>query len=455
MGFKDDFVWGTSTASYQIEGAAYEDGKGLQIWDVFCKEKDGKVYENQTGDVACDQYHRYKEDVKIMKDLGIKAYRFSISWARLIPDGIGEINEKGIEYYNNLIDELVANDIEPYVTLYHWDLPYALHLKGGWLNPEITEWFFEYVKLIAERFTDRVTHFFTLNEPQCTISHGYYTGIMAPGLKVGKKDYLQAWHNILKAHGRAVQALRQYSVQPVKIGIASCGATYYPESDSPEDIEAARKATFGVMIEDVNEWAWSIGFVCDPIYKGEYPKEFLENYKDYLPEITREDMELISQPLDFHAQNIYNAVQVRAGKDGKVERVKRYDGFPRTAFYWPVTPESLYWPVKFLAERYQVPVYVSENGMSSHDWVSLDGKVHDSSRVDFMHRYLLELKKLVESGIDVAGYFVWSLLDDFEWGSGYSERFGLVHVDFQTLQRTIKDSGYWYQEVIATNGENL
>lgn len=454
MAFRKDFVWGAATASYQVEGAAYEDGKGLNIWDVFCKE-DGNIYESQNGDIACDQYHRYKEDVKLMKEMGLKAYRFSISWSRLIPAGIGEINEKGIEYYNNLIDELIANDIEPYVSLYHWDLPYALHLKGGWLNPEITEWFYEYAKLVAERFSDRVTNFFTINEPQCVISCGYYSGNMAPGLKVGKKDYLQAWHNILKAHGRAVQAIRKYSVQPVKIGIAPCGAAYIPASESPEDIEAARKATFGVIKEDVNEWSWSVGFVGDPIYKGEYPAEFLEKYKDYLPEITKEDMELISQPVDFHAQNIYNAVEVRAGKNGEVERVKRYEGFAKTAFNWPVTPESLYWPVKFIAERYQVPVYVSENGMSVHDWVSLDGKVHDPSRIDFMHRYLLQLKKASDEGIDVLGYFAWSLLDNFEWASGYNERFGMIYVDFRTQERILKDSACWYRDVIAANGENL
>lgn len=278
---------------------------------------------------------------------------------------------------------------------------------------------------------------------------------MAPGLKVGKKDYLQAWHNILKAHGRAVQAIRKYSVQPVKIGIAPCGAAYIPASESPEDIEAARKATFGVIKEDVNEWSWSVGFVGDPIYKGEYPAEFLEKYKDYLPEITKEDMELISQPVDFHAQNIYNAVEVRAGKNGEVERVKRYEGFAKTAFNWPVTPESLYWPVKFIAERYQVPVYVSENGMSVHDWVSLDGKVHDPSRIDFMHRYLLQLKKASDEGIDVLGYFAWSLLDNFEWASGYNERFGMIYVDFRTQERILKDSACWYRDVIAANGENL
>lgn len=452
MAFKKEFVWGAATASYQVEGAAYEDGKGLQIWDVFCKDS-GKVYEGHSGDVACDQYHRYKEDVKLMKEMGLKAYRFSISWARLIPDGIGEINEKGIAYYNNLIDELLANGIEPYVTLYHWDLPYALHLKGGWLNPEITEWFYEYAKLVAERFSDRVTHFFTINEPQCVVSNGYYSGIMAPGYKVGKKDCLQIWHNVLKSHGRAVQALRKHSVQPVKIGMAPCGATYYPASDSPEDIEAARKATFGVLNDDINAWSWSIGFVGDAIYKGTYPAEFLEKYKEFLPEITKEDMELISQPLDFHGQNIYNAVEVRAGKNGEVERVKRYEGFAKTAFNWPVTPESLYWPIKFMAERYKVPIYVSENGMSCHDWVSLDGKVHDPSRIDLMHRYILQLKKAAEEGIDVEGYFAWSLLDNFEWGSGYSERFGMIYVDFRTQERIMKDSAYWYRDMIAENGE--
>ena len=443
MSFRKDFVWGAATASYQVEGAAYEDGKGLNIWDVFCKE-DGHVYEHHTGDVACDQYHRYKEDVAIMKELGLKAYRFSVNWARILPEGTGKVNEKGLAYYDNLVNCLIENGIEPYMTLYHWDLPYALHQKGGWLNPQSPEWFYEYAKLMAAHFSDRVSHFFTFNEPQCTVGLGYVTGEHAPGLKVGPYDYFSIWHNVLKAHGRGVQAIREAAVRPVEIGMAPCGALYYPATDSKEDIEAARKANFSLPEADIRAVSWDVAFCADPVFLGQYPEDIMKSFGQYFPKNAEKDLELISQPLDFYGQNMYNAVPVRADENGNPVRVDRYPGFPKTAIQWPVTPEVLYWAPKFLYERYQKPFYVTENGMSSHDWVSLDGKVHDASRVDFMHRYLREFKKAAADGVDLRGYFAWSLMDNFEWAYGYSERFGMVYVDYQTQKRTVKDSGLFY-----------
>ena len=454
MSFRKDFVWGAATASYQVEGAAYEDGKGLNIWDVFCKE-DGHVYEHHTGDVACDQYHRYKEDVAIMKELGLKAYRFSVNWARILPEGIGKVNEKGLAYYDNLVNCLIENGIEPYMTLYHWDLPYALHQKGGWLNPQSPEWFYEYAKLMAAHFSDRVSHFFTFNEPQCTVGLGYVTGEHAPGLKVGPYDYFSIWHNVLKAHGRGVQAIREAAVRPVEIGMAPCGALYYPATDSKEDIEAARKANFSLPEADIRAVSWDVAFCADPVFLGQYPEDIMKSFGQYFSKNAEKDLELISQPLDFYGQNMYNAVPVRADENGNPVRVDRYPGFPKTAIQWPVTPEVLYWAPKFLYERYQKPFYVTENGMSSHDWVSLDGKVHDASRVDFMHRYLREFKKAAADGVDLRGYFAWSLMDNFEWAYGYSERFGMVYVDYQTQKRTVKDSGLFYKNVIASNGEIL
>ena len=454
MSFRKDFVWGAATASYQVEGAAYEDGKGLNIWDVFCKE-DGHVYEHHTGDVACDQYHRYKEDVAIMKELGLKAYRFSVNWARILPEGIGKVNEKGLAYYDNLVNCLIENGIEPYMTLYHWDLPYALHQRGGWLNPQSPEWFYEYAKLMAAHFSDRVSHFFTFNEPQCTVGLGYVTGEHAPGLKVGPYDYFSIWHNVLKAHGRGVQAIREAAVRPVEIGMAPCGALYYPATDSKEDIEAARKANFSLHEADIRAVSWDVAFCADPVFLGQYPEDIMKSFGQYFPKNAEKDLELISQPLDFYGQNMYNAVPVRADENGNPVRVDRYQGFPKTAIQWPVTPEVLYWAPKFLYERYQKPFYVTENGMSSHDWVSLDGKVHDASRVDFMHRYLREFKKAAADGVDLRGYFAWSLMDNFEWAYGYSERFGMVYVDYQTQKRTVKDSGLFYKNVIASNGEIL
>ena len=454
MSFRKDFVWGAATASYQVEGAAYEDGKGLNIWDVFCKE-DGHVYEHHTGDVACDQYHRYKEDVAIMKELGLKAYRFSVNWARILPEGIGKVNEKGLAYYDNLVNCLIENGIEPYMTLYHWDLPYALHQEGGWLNPRSPEWFYEYAKLMAAHFSDRVSHFFTFNEPQCTVGLGYVTGEHAPGLKVGPYDCFSIWHNVLKAHGRGVQAIREAAVRPVEIGMAPCGALYYPATDSKEDIEAARKANFSLHEADTRAVSWHVAFCADPVFLGQYPEHIMKSFGQYFPKNAEKDLELISQPLDFYGQNMYNAVPVRADENGNPVRVDRYQGFPKTAIQWPVTPEVLYWAPKFLYERYQKPFYVTENGMSSHDWVSLDGKVHDASRVDFMHRYLREFKKAAADGVDLRGYFAWSLMDNFEWAYGYSERFGMVYVDYQTQKRTVKDSGLFYKNVIASNGEIL
>lgn len=453
MGFREDFSWGVATSSYQIEGAAYEDGKGLNIWDVYCQEE-GKVYNGHTGEVACDHYHRYKEDVTLMKLMGVKSYRFSINWARIIPNGIGEVNLKGIEFYQNLINELIAQEIEPFITLYHWELPYELYKKGGWLNEESVEWFGYYAKVVAEYFSDRVTKFFTFNEPQCFVGLGFLTGEHAPGLKLPIKDTFIMTHNVLKAHGQAVINLRKYAKQPVQIGYAPTGTMSYPASNKPEDIEAAREHLFALK-DDLSNWTWNVSWFSDPVFLGKYPEEGLKKYAKYLPEITEEDMALIHQPLDFMGENIYNGMMVRAGADGRPEVVERYEGFPKTACDWPITPESLYWGPKFLYERYQLPIYISENGVSSHDSVAADGKVHDPERINFLNRYLCALEQAATDGVDVRGYFQWSLMDNFEWARGYAERFGLIFIDFKTQQRILKDSALWYKKVIETNGRHL
>lgn len=474
MGFNKNFVWGSATASYQVEGAAYEDGKGLNIWDVFCKTS-GKIWGYHNGDIACDQYHKYKEDIEMMKNIGIKAYRFSVSWARVLPEGTGKLNEAGLKYYDNLVDELIANNITPYMTLYHWDLPYALHLKGGWMNPEISDWFYEYASLLADHFSDRVKHFFTINEPQCIGGLGYITGEHAPGLKAGPYEFFQIHFNLLKAHGMAVKAIREHAKQQVQIGWAPCGAMYYPVSESEEDIMAAKRIMFHPLadvidiekpeeiekfskekrVEAIPEINWNIALFCDPVYLGKYPDEIVALYQEYLPDISEEDWSIITQPLDFHGQNLYNGLQIRMGKHGKPSIVTRYEGFPKTAMDWPVTPEALQWSTRFLYERYQKPIYITENGMSSHDWISMDGKIHDSARIDFMHRYLLELQKAADMGTDIAGYFTWSLMDNFEWAYGYKERFGIIYVDYETQKRIPKDSAYFYKSVIDSNGLSL
>ena len=452
MGFQKDFKWGAATAAYQIEGAFQEDGKGLNIWDVFCREK-GRTFDGHTGEIACDHYHRFREDVALMKELGIKAYRFSISWSRLLPAGTGKLNPAGVKFYNELIDALLDAGIEPFVTLYHWDLPYDLYKKGGWLNPESVNWFAEYAKDVAKLYSDRVSNFFTFNEPQCFIGNACLRGFHAPGVHGMVRDTFEMAHNVLKAHGTAVKVLREYAKSDVKVGYAPTCNMSYPDSDKPEDIEAARMTLFEV--KETEDWAWNVAWWSDPVMLGSYPEEGLKKYREYLPEITKDDMKLINQPLDFYGQNIYNGVRVRMGSDGKPEVVKRYDGYPKTSLNWPVTPECLYWGPRFLYERYKKPIYITENGTSCHDDISLDGKVHDPNRIDFLNRYLRELKKCAEDGTDIRGYFLWSLLDNFEWHTGYAERFGIVYVDYPSQRRIIKDSGYWYRQTIQENGENL
>ena len=445
MSYPKDFIWGCATSSYQIEGAYNTDGKGLNIWDVFSKEA-GNVYEGHTGDVACDHYHLFKDDVRIMADLGLKAYRFSINWSRVLPDGVGKVNEAGIRFYSDLIDCLLEYNITPFITLYHWELPYELHKRGGWLNPHIVEWFGEYAALISERFSDRVKNFFTINEPQVFIGLGYITGEHAPGLRVSLSDQLIMHQNVLKAHGKAVQKIREKAKQSVNVGFAPTGSMCYPASEKQEDIDATREAIFSIP-EDLNRWAWNVTTWSDPVLLGKFPEEFLTRFEAYMPHYTGADMKLISEPTDIYGQNIYNGHEIRMGKDGRPEYVPRKPGFPQTANQWPITPKSLYWGPYFLYERYKKPLYITENGVACADAISKDGKVHDYSRINFLERYLDELEK-VSAHIDLRGYFQWSLMDNFEWNFGYRDRFGIVYVDFETQERTLKDSALWYKEYI-------
>lgn len=449
MSFPKKFIWGTATASYQVEGAACEDGRGLTVWDDFCSTT-GKTFNGQNGDVACDHYHRYKEDVALMAELGLKAYRFSIAWSRIMPEGTGEINEKGLEFYDSLVDELLKKGITPYVTLFHWDLPFGLYRKGGWQNPESPKWFANYVEIVAKRLGDRVKNFITFNEPQCFVGLGHVTGEHAPGNIMSRKSTLEMAHNVMLAHGLAVQVIRSI-VADAKVGYAPTSSAVYPASNSKEDIEAARQAYFQVQPNPDN-YLWSVTWWSDPVMLGGYPEDGLKLYEKDLPKIGQNDMKIISQPLDFYGQNIYNGSQVKAQKNG-FEYVERSIGYNRTANGWPVTPECLYWGPKFLYERYKKPIIITENGMCAHDWVSVDGKVHDPNRIDFMYRYIREMKKAVEDGVDVIGYFAWSLMDNFEWAKGYFDRFGMVYVDYKTQQRIIKDSGYWYKQLVESNGE--
>lgn len=451
MSFKNDFVWGAATAAFQIEGAAYSDGKGLNIWDVFCKE-DGKVFRGHTGDTACNHYNKIEEDVKLMKEMGLKAYRFSVSWARILPNGVGEINQKGIDFYNKLINALIENGIEPYMTLYHWDLPYELSKKGGWMNRDIVNAFAEYTKIIADNFSDRVKNYITLNEPEIFVGNGYMHGSHAPGYKLSNFELLNIGHNALLAHGIAVKILRENSKTELNIGISVASNPAIPVTEREEDVKAAQKVYDRA---DIYNFVYTDSYWLDPIVFGKYNDGILETCKDIMPKIENGDMELISQKIDFIGRNIYMGDYYKADENGEPVKLPHKVGFTKTAFDWPVSDDSLYYGVKQCYKRYKMPIYITENGMSCHDTISLDGKVHDPNRQDYLNRYLLGLKKASSEGFDIRGYFVWSLMDNFEWSAGYNERFGIIYVDYETYERIPKDSAYWYKSVIENNGSNL
>ncbi|MCD8075859.1 MAG: beta-glucosidase [Lachnospiraceae bacterium] len=435
MSFPKDFMWGAASAAYQVEGARDADGKGEGIWDALSY---GHVQYNENGDVACDHYHRYREDVALMKQIGLKSYRFSVSWPRVMPEE-DVINEKGLDFYSDLVDELLKAGIEPLVTLFHWNLPMWMQEKGGWENEEVAEHFERYAAAVVERLSDRVTWWMTINEPQVFATLGYVVGAHAPFLK--KPEALcPVTRNVMLAHGRAVCAIRSHAKRPPKIGMAPTGGGVTPFEDTREGIEAARRQNYeGEQGEPFGNSWW-----MDPIVLGIVPEPLKGT-------ISADDLKTICQPLDFFGFNIYNSQNY----EGRVENPYMYRGVPRTAMGWSITPECLYWMPKFHYERYHLPILITENGMANCDFVMLDGKVHDTQRIDFIHRYLLELKKAVDEGIPVIGYQYWSIMDNFEWAEGYNKRFGLVYVDYRTQERILKDSALYYAEVIRTNGENL
>jgi len=411
----------------------------------------GKVYQNHHGKRACMHITRWREDVALMRELGLKAYRLSISWPRILPDGTGSVNEAGLEFYDGLIDQLLNAGIEPYITLFHWDLPLKLHQQGGWMNPNIIKWFADYTRVVVDRYSDRVKHWITLNEPQCFILLGHEAGTHAPGLKLPEADILQIGHNALLAHGRSVQVIREHAKQPARIGIAPVGVVSIPETERAVDIEAARRATFEGATESLFNSTWWM----DPVFHGRYPEAAVKQRLDNMPVVTAEDMKLISEPIDFCAFNLYQAGVVRAGADGQPEPVQYLEGHPVTAMEWPVTPAGLYWACRFFHERYEKPLLITENGLSCHDWVSIDGKVHDPNRIDFLTRYLAYVARACEEGIPVEGYFQWSIMDNFEWAEGYKDRFGLIYVDYATGKRIPKDSYNWYRKTIQNNGSDI
>ncbi len=445
MDFRKDFIWGVSTASFQIEGGSDSSERGLSLWDTFC-ETEGKVYGGHHGRIASDHYHHLDEDVDLIERLGVKAYRFSVSWPRILPEGIGKMNTGGIDFYNRLIDSLLARGIEPYLTVFHWDLPYELHVRGGWLNPDVSDWIEAYATVLVDAFSDRVTNWITLNEPQCFINEGYKTGQHAPGLTLSDRELALAVHNSLLAHGKITRVIRQHARKVPKIAFTqSTPLSSIPLTDM--DIETARNRQFSLP----DTFASSGIIYTDPIYRGEYPKEYLERFAHILPHMGPADMKIIGQPLDYLGINLYTGDFVSTGPDGRAILHGREPGHAKTAFGWPVRPECMYWANRFCYERYGVPILVTENGMSGNDWIHTDGFVHDNDRIDYIQCYLSYLKKAIDEGVDIQGYFHWTLLDNFEWARGYSERFGLIYVDYNTGKRTAKDSFAFYRDIVQSN----
>ncbi|TDD25626.1 beta-glucosidase [Kribbella turkmenica] len=439
--FGPDFRWGVSTSAYQIEGAVAEDGRGPSTWDTFCAGP-GRILGGDTGEVACDHYHRYAEDVALMRDLGVGTYRFSFSWPRIQPSGGGPANAAGLDFYDRLIDTLLGAGIQPAPTLYHWDTPQPLEDAGGWLERSITDRFADYAEILAARFGDRVPMWITVNEPMVLTLMGYSLGAHAPGREL-MFDALPVAHHQLLAHGRAVQALR--AAGATNVGIAGNHAPTWPASDSEEDKEAA------ALYDNLINWLFA-----DPVLLGAYPP----GYEAAMPGPVSDDLKVISEPLDFFGINHYAPVSVGAAT-GRADTAatdgillppgvpfepRSLEGYPRTDFGWPVVPSAFGEILRIFKDRYGdrlPPVYITENGCAYGDTVD------DQRRIDYLDGYLRSLRQAMDDGVDVRGYFQWSLLDNFEWAAGYSQRFGLVHVDFATQVRTPKASYHWFRDVIA------
>ena len=440
MQFPNDFVWGTATAAYQIEGAAGEDGRGESIWDRF-SHTPGKTRNGDHGDVACDHYHRYREDVAAMQALGVGAYRFSVSWPRVLPLGSGAVNRTGLDFYSRLVDALLEANVTPFLTLYHWDLPQALQDRGGFAAREIADWFGDYASVVGRALGDRVKHFIPLNEPQVFSVFGYLTGEHAPGVQ-DFATYGRVCHHVHLAHGAAVRALRA-EVPGARIGTALQTPPIDPLTGSDEDRAAAQR--FDGFF---NRW------YIDPILLGRYPEDTLEWLAPLGVPIEDGDLSRIHEPLDFVGLNNYTRMFVRAepgpGLGAALAGKHRVPGARYTAMGWEIYPEGLYQLLmRFCTEYGNPPLYVTENGGAFADLVE-DGAIHDRDRIELLREYIAAMARAMHDGARVAGYFVWSLLDNFEWAHGYAKRFGLIHVDYATGKRTPKDSARWYRELIAS-----
>jgi beta-glucosidase len=456
--FPDDFIWGSATSSYQIEGAWMEGGKGLSIWDVFCHTP-GKVVQGHTGDVACDHYHRFKEDVAWMKEMGLKAYRFSLSWPRIQPDGKGKPNAEGIRFYAKLIDALLENDIQPWITLHHWDLPAALQFEeDGWLNPALADYFARFADICFEAFGDRVKHWITLNEPWVIAILGYGQGAFAPGRVSNTEPYIAA-HNLLRAHGKAVEVYRTkyQDTQNGIIGITNNCDWREPLTDSDQDRQAAQRAL-----------EFFLGWFADPIYHGDYPDCMRQRLGGRLPRFSDEDRAVLAGSSDYFGLNHYTtmfASHQEGGQVGELDvsgnggisedqdvNLTADPSWQKTTMDWAIVPWGCRKLLEWIDQRYGHPeVMITENGCSFDDQ-SVNGEVNDAPRIEFLQGYLSEIHQAIQNGVDVKSYFLWSFLDNFEWALGYTRRFGIHYVDFSTGQRIPKASAKWYSEVIRRNG---
>jgi beta-glucosidase len=438
--FPKGFLWGCATSAYQSEGAAQADGRGPSLWDTF-SHTPGTTHDGATGDVADDSYHRYREDVQLLANLGAKAYRFSISWSRVIPEGRGKVNPLGLDYYDRFVDELLRHGIEPWPTLFHWDTPQAL--KGGWQSRDTAYAFADYSGLMAKRLSDRVHQFMTTNEFTCFTDKGYKAGEFAPGLKLADGEVAQIRHHAILAHGLAVQSIRAHASGGTQVGMAENPSLYVPVIDTREHVEAAKKA-----LREEN------APFLTAVMEGKYSERYLQKLGPNAPKVASGDMAIISSPLDFLGLNVYQPEYVRAAATSSgYEVVSKPDSFPRVPSPWLyVGPEVIYWAVRNVSELYGLKaIYITENGCSAADVPDAEGRVQDIDRVMFLRNYLTQLQRAAAEGYPVRGYFVWSLLDNFEWGDGYTNRFGIHYVDYKTLKRTPKLSAQWYREVIAQN----
>ena len=432
--FPDHFVWGAATAAYQVEGAAFEDDKGESIWDRF-SHVPGNTERNETGDIACDQYHRYPDDIRLMQEMGLQAYRFSISWPRIYPQGIGAVNKKGLDHYDRLVDALLGAGIDPWITLYHWDLPQALQDRGGWPNREIADWFADYAVTMAGRLGDRVKNWMTMNEPWVCSYFGYRYGTIAPGIKDHRQALAAAYHFNL-AHGRAYVAMKQVNSN-LKIGITHATQQHRPLDDKPESLALAEFL-----------WEENNGLFMEPVLSGSYPQAIIERYPEAVPTIGNADLEEMNH-YDFIGLQYYTDNLIRNGQ----LITERLPEFEYTEMGWPVTPDGFYNNIMEYVRRYNPKeLVITENGMALADGIDIDGRIRDVRRQEYFKVHLGMVHRAIQDGAPLTGYLAWSFMDNYEWACGYRPRFGLVYNDYATQTRTINDSGRMFAEIIRNNG---